>query len=327
MARSKCRKLHAPADEEPVRGNEEGIGPVAHEGGEGRLNLAAGASVEHLNLQSDSAGSFRYFSQRGVGDRRVARIDQRGNPNGLRHELVQQPQPLGHDLRDENIYAGRVAARPGKAGDKTELDGVFADAEDNRDRRGCSFGRLGSKGAAGRGDHGHATADEVGHQSRQTVVFAAQPMILHRHVFALDVPDFVEAFAKRGRSGRGGFRRPEVSKGDDRHRRLLRTCRERPRYRGAEERDELAASHGLTQGQGSRINYSRSGPCIAAKATTQCPLWVRSGHHPDIERHVWHVCFVPKADICSAATDYYSMTSSAIAGIAAEPRGRAPWQS
>src|SRR5262249_6613307 len=34
----------------------------------------------------------------------------------------------------------------------------------------------------------------------------------------------------------------------------------------AEKRDEVATPHGLTQGQGSRIKYSRSGPCIAAKA-------------------------------------------------------------
>ena len=48
MARRERRKLDAPADEEPVGGDEEGVGPVAHEGGEGRLDLAAGAGVENL---------------------------------------------------------------------------------------------------------------------------------------------------------------------------------------------------------------------------------------------------------------------------------------
>ena len=43
---------------------------------------------------------------------------------------------------DEKIDAGRIAARPGKAGDQTKLDRVFADAEDDRDRCGRSFGRL-----------------------------------------------------------------------------------------------------------------------------------------------------------------------------------------
>jgi hypothetical protein len=33
---------------------------------------------------------------------------------------------------------------------------------------------------------------------------------------------------------------------DRRHRRLLRACRERPRRRAAEQRDELAAFHSIT---------------------------------------------------------------------------------
>ena len=54
---------------------------------------------------------------------------------------MQQPQPLGQNLRDEKIDAGRVAARPGKAGDETKLDRVFADTEDDWDRGGRSFSR------------------------------------------------------------------------------------------------------------------------------------------------------------------------------------------
>jgi hypothetical protein len=42
---------------------------------------------------------------------------------------VQKPQPLGRDIREEKINAGRVAARPGKAGDETKLDRVCADAK------------------------------------------------------------------------------------------------------------------------------------------------------------------------------------------------------
>jgi hypothetical protein len=47
---------------------------------------------------------------------------------------VQQPQPLGHQLSSEKIDTGRVAARPGKAGDQTKFNRVFADAEDESDR-------------------------------------------------------------------------------------------------------------------------------------------------------------------------------------------------
>ena len=135
---------------------------------------------------------------------------------------MQEPQPLGRHLRGEKIDAGRVAARPGEAGDKTKLDRVFGDAEDDRDRRGCSFGRERSGAVAGRGDHGHATADQIGHQRRQAIVLALQPVVLDRHVLAFDVAGFVEALAERGRKARGTIGRPAVDKPDHRHRRLLR---------------------------------------------------------------------------------------------------------
>ena len=91
MARRERRNLVAPAEEEPVGGDEEGIGPVAHDGDEGRLDFAAGAGIEDLSLQSDGARSFRYVSPRGLGTRGIGRIDQHGNPNGLGHQVVQLP--------------------------------------------------------------------------------------------------------------------------------------------------------------------------------------------------------------------------------------------
>jgi hypothetical protein len=36
--------------------------------------------------------------------------------------------------------------------------------------------------------HGDLSADEVSQQFRQAIVFAFQPVVLDRHVFALDVP-------------------------------------------------------------------------------------------------------------------------------------------
>jgi hypothetical protein len=55
---------------------------------------------------------------------------------------VQKSQPLGHNLSRQKIDAGRVAAWPAKAGDQTKFDRVFGDAEDNRDRRGSTNGRM-----------------------------------------------------------------------------------------------------------------------------------------------------------------------------------------
>ena len=76
---------------------------------------------------------------------------------------MQKPQPLGRDIREEKINAGRVATGTGEAVNKAELDRVFGEAEDDRDRRCCSFGRKCGNVAAGRGDHGHLSADQIGH--------------------------------------------------------------------------------------------------------------------------------------------------------------------
>jgi hypothetical protein len=92
-------------------------------------------------LQSERTCSFRYVSERGLGSRDIGRIHQHGDPNRLGDQLMQQAQPLGYNLRREKIDAGRIAARPGKAGDETHSHRVIADAEDDRDRRGRSLGR------------------------------------------------------------------------------------------------------------------------------------------------------------------------------------------
>src|SRR5262245_61993125 len=134
--RRKRHKLDAPATEESVGGDEEGVGPVALEGSKGGLDLAAGARVEHSSLQSEGACRFRYFSQRGFGRRSIGRIDQYGNPHRFGYEVVQQTQSLGPDFRSQKIDTGRIAAWPGEVGDQTQLDRIFGDTEDDRNCRG-----------------------------------------------------------------------------------------------------------------------------------------------------------------------------------------------
>jgi hypothetical protein len=147
---------------------------------------------------------------------------------------VQEPEPLGGNLLDKKIDAGRVSVRPRKAGDQTKPDRVVADAKDDRNRGRRSFGRLGSIVSSGRGDHGHATADQVGHEFRQATELALQPMVLDHHVPALYVAGFVEALTERVAPGSMG--RPGVHEADDREGGLLRTRRQRPRGHPAAER-------------------------------------------------------------------------------------------
>jgi hypothetical protein len=140
---------------------------------------------------------------------------------------MQEPQPLGHSFLDEKIGARCVATRPGETGDKTKLDRVLPDGEDDRHRRSCSFGSNRGHGA-GRRDDCHLSADQISQQSWQTIVLALQPMVLDRDVLAFDVTGFVEAFAERGHITRVGFGRPVSDKRDHRLCRLLRAHREGP---------------------------------------------------------------------------------------------------
>src|SRR5262245_47379414 len=157
---------------------------------------------------------------------------------------MQEPQPFGTNFTEEKIEPGRIAARPGEVRDETYFCWVFGDAEDDRDRRGSSFGRKRSRGVAGRGDNVHAASDEVRHQRRQATVLALKPMVLDRYVLTLDIAG--QAGAERRCVARHATGRPRMYDSDDGHRRLLRVRRERPRRRAAEQGDELAAVHSMT---------------------------------------------------------------------------------
>ena len=159
---------------------------------------------------------------------------------------MQKPQSLGYHLLDENIDACRVAAWPGEAGDKTMPDRVFTRAEDDRDGRCCSFGRERDRGDR-RDDHGHLSADQIGHQCRRSVILTLEPVVFDGHVLAFDVAAFHEAFAERGRTARGGIERPAIDKSNDRHRRLLCARRERPHGRRAGDKSyKVATPHSIT---------------------------------------------------------------------------------
>jgi hypothetical protein len=89
----------------------------------------------------------------------------------------------------------------------------------------------------------HSTANQVGHQCRQTIVSAAQPVVFDRRVLVVDIAGLTKAFAKCGCIPlRAIFRQP-ADQPDHGQRPLLRPRRERPsRSRAAESSDEFAPS-------------------------------------------------------------------------------------
>ena len=196
MARRQVDQLDTPAGEKGVAADEEGVGPLAHKSCEGRIDLAAGAGVEDLDLQPHGASSRFHVSQRGLGSRSIGRIDEHGNTSGCGHQLAQEFQPLCRQLSIEKIDPCQVAARPGEAGDKTKPDRVFGDDEDDGDRRGCRLGRQRRSEVAGRGDHGDLPANQFGRQRRQPIDLILGPAVFDRHVLALDIAGVLQALAK-----------------------------------------------------------------------------------------------------------------------------------
>jgi hypothetical protein len=126
-------------------------------------------------------------------------IDKHGNTRSFWHNVAQEPQPLSVHLAHKTIDTGRIAAGSGEARYESKLNRVLADAEDDRDCRGCSFG--GERGCvipSCCGNHSHFSADEIGHQCRQSIVFAFQPVKFDLYVLAIDVAGFAEALIESG---------------------------------------------------------------------------------------------------------------------------------
>ena len=179
--------------------DEEGIGPLAREGCEGRIDLAACAGVEDLDLQPDGARS--RFARPSV-------ISAIGTLAGLtskatrttRAQLAQESEPLCVQLGVEKIDAGHVAARPGEAGDKTKLDRVIADGET------IGIVDVAALAASAAGLPGVAITATRRRTSQPPVsaadLSAFRPAVFDRHVLAFDIASFAQAFAKRAHRSR-----------------------------------------------------------------------------------------------------------------------------
>ncbi len=89
--------------------------------------------------------------------------------------------------------------------------------------------------------------NQIGRQGGQPLVSIVAEAIFDRDVLALDKARVFQSLAERGEKLRCIVGRAGVEESDNRHRRLLRARRERPRgCRATEQRDELAPVHSIT---------------------------------------------------------------------------------
>src|SRR5262249_5931008 len=112
VARRKVDQLDPSADEKRVGADEECVGPLAYKVCEGRVDLAAGAGAENLDLQSYGARSRFHVSQRRLGSG-TGRIDEHSHASGSGHQLTQESQSLCGQLTRKKIDPCQVSVRPG----------------------------------------------------------------------------------------------------------------------------------------------------------------------------------------------------------------------
>ena len=234
MARRQIGNLFGPAAEVRIAADEERSGPLLDQACEGRVDLAFGAGSQHDELQPERARRSLGLIQFQLGIR-IVRVHQHGDDRGVGNELVQQLQSLRREQIGEESDARDIAARPVEARDKSVLDRVAAETEDDRDRCGRRLGRE-RRDRSDCGDHGHLTADQIGRQRRQPIILPIGRAEFDRHVPALDEAGFAQALAECGQCLRAPRGRG-VEEPDHRHRRLLRArgaaATPPPRRRGA----------------------------------------------------------------------------------------------
>src|SRR5262249_4298965 len=178
--------------------------------------------------------------------RRIGRLLEDCNANGLRHDLLEQFEPLHGQFRGHDGEPGYVAARARQTCDQAAFQRVARRSHDDRDALRCALRGADRSGAADYDDidlRPQQIADQRGYRFDIIPIMAK----LVGDVAPFDITEVAHPareFLAEWIVVRGS--RPDVP--DTRRlARLLRARRQRPsRCRAAEQRDELAALHSIT---------------------------------------------------------------------------------
>ena len=122
--------LSAVRDEQRVLLHDERAHVGRGHASEGALQFGLLAHLEGMQCHPQRPGRRLHLVQLRLVDR-IRRIGQIANLRELWHSLLEQLQPLGHQLAVARSQAGEVAARPGEAGHRTNLDGLTHGRKDD----------------------------------------------------------------------------------------------------------------------------------------------------------------------------------------------------
>ena len=215
MARRQVDQLDAPADEKGVGADEEGVGPLAHKSCEGRIDLAAGAGVEDLDLQPHGARSRFHVSQCGLGIVALAGLTSTATRAAPGTSSRRSSSRFAANSHVKKLIPVRLPPGRARLATRPSLTGSSA----TRKTMGIVVVAALAANAAAvleRGDHGDLPANQIGRQRRQSIDLIFGPAVYDRHVLALDIAGLLEALAKCAqtvayrvrRSGGRGTRSP-----------------------------------------------------------------------------------------------------------------------
>ena len=183
-----------------------------------------------------------HFLRIGRGTR-IDRIHENRDDGGLGQDLAQYFDPLRSERGVIECDARDVAAWSVQARDEAVADRVGAFREHDRNGSGCCLCRDRRGHAAGNEDDRRLAPDQIGCEFGQPVELVVSEAIFDCDRAAFDKASLVQALQDRRQRWRITFARCADEKPDYRHRRLLRTCGERPRRsRTAKRGYELPSS-------------------------------------------------------------------------------------
>src|SRR6516165_1917033 len=183
MACRRVGKLHAPACEKGVAGDEDCVGPSADKACEGGIDLAAGAGIVDIRLQSHCASSWFDISKRGLNNE-TGRTYDHGHTSNRWYQFAQELQPFCRYRSTAIIDAGKMTARTGEAGDKTDPDGVLVEEKHNGDACGRRLCRQG--GGSIYCNHRHPSPNQIRCELWQSIDLILTPAVHDRDVLSFD---------------------------------------------------------------------------------------------------------------------------------------------
>src|SRR5262249_17691442 len=164
------------------------------------------------------------------------------------NKAVEPPQLRRSQFGEGEVDTGRVALRPGEADDEAERDRIISHREHDRKGRSGRLRGQGRCGAPGRDDQADLLAYQLSRHLRQPVVSTLGKAIFDRNATSFDVAGSGQTLAENSQVRRTRRSRARAQITYDRHLRLLRTRRERPRGgRAAQTADEVSTSEQTAQ--------------------------------------------------------------------------------